>query len=201
MRILLALAFSLFLVTLVNLFLKSYSKKKNIKIFWHHYFFGYLFIIYLFIALSEVIGFPSLYRLQKNLNLGQDIFNPVTNLIPFSDGFEISAILNIIFFMPFGFLLPTLWEKYRKLLPTILHGLIFSFLIEISQLFTHRITDITDLIMNTIGAFLGWLLFSLLSKFFFKLCKKTAIELSITQFINIEYYLYILIAIICAFFS
>lgn len=103
--------------------------------------------------------------------------------------------------MPFGFLLPTLWEKYRKLLPTIFHGLIFSFLIEISKLFTHRISDITDLIMNTIGAFLGWLLFSLLSKFFFKLCKKTAVEFSVTKFINIEYYLYILIAIICAFLS
>ncbi|MPQ45222.1 VanZ family protein, partial [Clostridium tarantellae] len=177
--------FSITLITLINLFFKIYSKKKNIKICWQHYFFGYLFIIYLFIALSEVVGFPSLYRLQKNLNSGQAVFNPGINLIPFSDGLEISAILNIIFFMPFGFLLPTLWRKYRRLFPTILQGFILSFIIEMSQLFTHRATDITDLIMNTIGALLGWLLFSLLSKFFFKLCEKTAIEFSIIKFINI----------------
>lgn len=44
--------------------------------------------------------------------------------------------------MPFGFLLPTLWEKYRNL------WTIFSFIVEIGQLFVkYRATDIDDLIM------------------------------------------------------
>ncbi|MGL5615367.1 MAG: VanZ family protein [Sarcina sp.] len=201
MKILFALFLSLFLITILNLSLKTFEKKGTIKASWHHYFFGYLFIIYLFISLSEVVGFPSLYRIQKNLSLGQSIFNPEINLIPFSDGFEISAILNIIFFMPFGFLLPTLWNKYRKLLPVILHGVIFSIIIELSQLFTHRATDITDLIMNTLGTILGWLLFSLLSKTFSKLCDKTTIRTSKTNYLNIEYFFYIFIALLTAFLS
>ncbi|WP_416173818.1 hypothetical protein [Clostridium perfringens] len=36
-----------------------------------------------------------------------------------------------MFFMPFGFLLPTLWEKYRTLLPTLFAGILFSIIIEI----------------------------------------------------------------------
>lgn len=201
MRILFALLLSLFLITILNLSLKTFEKKGTIKTSWHHYFWGYFFIIYLFIALSEVVGFPSLYRIQKNLSLGQSIYNPEINLLPFSDGFEISAILNIIFFMPFGFLLPTLWNKYRKLSYVILQGFLFSLIIELSQLFTHRATDITDLIMNTLGAVLGWLLFSLLSKVFSKLCDKTAVKISKTNYLNLEYFFYIFIALITAFLS
>ncbi|MDZ7548062.1 VanZ family protein, partial [Clostridium perfringens] len=134
---------SIFIITVLNILLKKNRRNHDKEIKWQHYLFGYMFIIYLIISLTQVVGFPSLEEWQRLSRLNQPIFNPIINLIPFNDGFEISAILNVIFFMPFGFLLPTLWKKYRILWPTLCSGLVFSIIIEISQLFVlHRETDI-----------------------------------------------------------
>ena len=192
---------SIFLITIFNIFLnKSQSLKK--KIGWQHYFFGYLFILYLMISLTEVVGFPSLSAWQRLSRLNQPIFNPHINLVPFSHGFEITSVLNIILFMPYGFLLPTLWKKYKKLLPTLCNGILFSIIIEFGQLFVrYRATDINDLIMNTIGTICGWIIFNIISKIFHKLANKTVVEISSndSMTIKLEPYLYIAIPIISTF--
>ena len=193
---------SIFLITILNIFLNKNSKSLKKKIGWQHYFFGYLFILYLMISLTEVVGFPYLSDWQRLSRLNVPIFNPIINLVPFNDGFEISSILNIIFFMPFGFLLPTLWKKYRKLLKTLCSGILFSIIIEIGQLFVpHRASDINDLIMNTIGTICGWIIFNIISKIFHKLANKTVIEISSndSMAIKLEPYLYIAIPIISTF--
>jgi glycopeptide antibiotics resistance protein len=193
---------SFFLITILNIFLNKNSKSLKKKIGWQHYFFGYLFILYLMISLIEEVGFPSLSEWQRLSTLNKPIFNPIINLVPFNDGLELSAILNIILFMPFGFLLPTLWKKYRKLLPTLWNGLLFSIIIEIAQLFDlYRVSDITDLIMNTIGTICGWIIFNIISKFFHKLANKTTVEISSddSMTIKLEPYLYIAIAIVSTF--
>ncbi len=195
---------AIFLITVLNIFLSKNGKEFKEKIRWQHYFFGYLFMLYLIISLTQVVGFPSLQEWQRILNLNEIIFNPNINLLPFKFGLEISAILNIIFFMPFGFLLPTLWEKYRALWPTLYSGILFSTIIEISQLFTkYRATDINDLIMNTIGTICGWVIFNIISKVFHKLANKTAVQNASKDMmiIRLEPYLYIMIAIISAFLA
>lgn len=201
MRELLGFIISIFMITILNIFLNKSNKNFENKIRWQHYFFGYMFIVYLIIALIEV-GFPSLSEWQRISRLNKPIFNPEINLIPFKDGLEISSILNIIFFMPFGFLLPTLWRKYRKLLPTLYQGILFSLIIEISQMFVlYRVTDIDDLIMNTIGTICGWVVFNIMSKVFHGLNNKTVIQTSFnhTIIIKLEPYLYIVIAIVSSF--
>ncbi|MEG0308932.1 MAG: VanZ family protein [Clostridium sp.] len=193
---------AIFLTTVLNVFLNRNIKNLNKKIRWQHYFFGYLFIVYLIISLTQVVGFPSFHEWQRILRLNESIFNPNINLIPFKDGLEISAILNIIFFMPFGFLLPTLWRKYRTLWTTLYHGILFSMIIEISQLFVlHRAADINDLIMNIIGTICGWVIFDIISRGFHKLANKTSSEISSddTRVIKLEPYIYIVIAIISSF--
>lgn len=192
---------SFILIFVLNLFLKKTSTDFKKKIHWQHYFFGYLFILYLILSLTEVVGFPSLSEWQRLSGLNQPIFNAEINLVPFKDGLEISAILNIIFFMPFGFLLPTLWRKFRSFLPTLWYGLIFSLIIELSQLFVpYRATDINDLIMNTLGAVLGWIVFSLLRFSFRKLTEKTSAPTYNTALIiKLEPYIYVLVAITSAF--
>lgn len=93
------------------------------------------------------------------------IFNPQINWLPFSEGFDISSGLNIIFFIPLGIFLPLMWNTFDKLLPTFTIGFLFSFIIEIGQLFTlHRHTDVNDLIMNSLGVIAGWLLVHYLLK-------------------------------------
>jgi len=76
---------------------------------------------------------------------------------------EISHI-NPIPFIPFGFLIPLIWKKMRSLHLTALAGFSFSILIEISQLLNNRRTDIDDLIMNTLGAIIGFLIYKSFKK-------------------------------------
>lgn len=71
---------------------------------------------------------------------------------------------NIILFIPVGFLLPLLWKQYRKSSKTITLSILLSLAIECSQLFLSRGTDIDDLILNTIGAVLGYILYTLYKK-------------------------------------
>ena len=87
------------------------------------------------------------------------------NLIPFSQDVDIIAyILNVILFMPLGFLLPLIWVQINKWIYIVIYGSSFSFLIEISQIFNNRRTDIDDLILNILGTIIGYVLFLLYAK-------------------------------------
>ena len=68
---------------------------------------------------------------------------------------------NVALFVPLGFLLPLIWDRYRRAGRTAAAGLLLSTAIELSQLFNRRFTDVDDLIMNTLGAVLGWALWRL----------------------------------------
>ena len=197
---LLAILVSMVLITIIIIIL---NKKSSGKIKWQHFFFFCFLILYLVISLKDIVGFPTLSDLERKVMLGGPIFDPVLNFIPLSSGIEISTILNIIFFMPFGFLLPTLWNKFRKFIPTVFAGFIFSLIIEVGQLFTIRATDVDDLIMNTLGTILGFILFKILSIIFKKLSNKTMVEEYNKKDSIIKYgpYLYIGIAVISVFFS
>ena len=69
--------------------------------------------------------------------------------------------LNVLLFVPLGVLLPLVWPARYKLGRTLLTGFSFSLLIEVSQLFNNRVTDMDDLICNTLGAVAGYLMFRL----------------------------------------
>lgn len=132
--------------------LKKYSFKKIILLF--------IFAVY-FSAVFSAVGIPSINSL---------IVNAEFNLIPIIDVVSAPAeylkntILNILLFIPLGFLLPTIWNDYRTAKKTILTGLGTSFIIEILQIFTFRLTDIDDLITNTLGAVAGYYLYSSFSE-------------------------------------
>jgi len=122
---------------------------------------SYLLLAYFSITL-EIIGFPSLREWQASLTHYGSIFNPVVNFIPFSDGYQVFDTLNLVLFVPLGFLLPLLYKQFQPFGKTLLFGILFTIGIEVSQLFTlHRATDINDLIMNTLGVIVGWLMYRL----------------------------------------
>lgn len=73
-------------------------------------------------------------------------------------------ITNIILFIPLGVFLPSLWNKFEKFFNTILVGFFFSLIIELFQLLNMRATDIDDLLMNTLGVAIGYLIYILLFK-------------------------------------
>ena len=74
--------------------------------------------------------------------------------------------------VPFGFLVPIIWKNYRKFYKTLFLGAGFSLMIEISQLITNRTTDVNDLIANTIGALIGYIIWQIVSLCFGEHLKK-----------------------------
>lgn len=127
-----------------------------------HLIWSYIFILYLDMALDVAGGgglwdigyYDSIIRIEE------------INLIPFQSEGAMTYILNIIMFMPLGFLLPLLWKQYEKIARVIAAGAGFSFLVEVSQLFNRRKTDIDDLIMNVIGTALGFVICRIFHKVF-----------------------------------
>ena len=112
-----------------------------------------------------VAGLPSVIYLR---------FEPNFNFIPFA-GMSDSpsdAILNVALFVPLGFFLAVLWKPFRNWKKALLFGFCTSLASEVLQMFTFRATDVNDLITNTLGAVLGWLL----AHFAVKLCPRLNLD-------------------------
>ncbi len=79
---------------------------------------------------------------------------------------------NILLFIPFGFLMLSFWHKKTRiigLLFAIIAGMALSAFLEIMQLFvTIRTTSITDVCNNTIGTFIGAMIYLCFRKQFAK---------------------------------
>ena len=87
------------------------------------------------------------------------------NLIPFSSAIDVTGYLqNVLLFVPFGILVPLLWRSMDSPVHIAGSALAFSLLIELSQLLNPRRTDIDDLILNTLGALAGYVIFRLLHR-------------------------------------
>jgi Glycopeptide antibiotics resistance protein len=71
---------------------------------------------------------------------------------------------NIVWFVPMGFFIPALGKKNRGFLKVILIGALVSISIESLQFVLNTgVTDIDDVIFNTIGAAVGYLLYLICS--------------------------------------
>ena len=119
-----------------------------------------IFGFYLVVVLA-LVGFPNITMSKMEFTV---------NLIPFiymlSD--LVNACLNVLLFVPFGFFLPMLWKEFRSIKRVALAGIVATFFIEISQLFTGRATDIDDIITNSIGTLIGYFIGCFVTKNFTK---------------------------------
>ena len=72
------------------------------------------------------------------------------------------VVENVLLFVPYGFLLPWVYERARGFLRTGFWGLSSSVYVEILQLVTGRgYFQIDDILANTLGTLIGFLIFSL----------------------------------------
>jgi len=122
-----------------------------------------LLALYLLILLWLV-----LFKFSLNLSSVLDYQTRSLNLIPFADASRNNLrgwIYNIVIFIPFSLLLSVNLKRanfWRKLACV----LILSLAIEITQfILMIGITDITDIITNTFGGFLGLVLYDLSNKY------------------------------------
>ena len=111
-------------------------------------------------GLSDILNVP-------DGAINHSIIKARINLIPFNV-IDRSFFLNILMLIPLGFLVPLIWKDYRKWNKTILLGAGFSLMIEISQLVTTRATDINDLIANTIGTLIGYVIWKIFFRNYLK---------------------------------
>lgn len=103
------------------------------------------------------------------------------NIYPFHDfllgriGAKRDIILNVIMLIPFGFIYPII--KKKKLFRTVVAAFTFSLMIELFQLMitifitNYRSFDVTDLITNTIGGLIGYVIYLLFKALFVKKLK------------------------------
>ncbi|MGK0551770.1 VanZ family protein [Enterococcus faecalis] len=186
------------LIAFILLTIYYYFKYKEVKMDYKQLTICYFFTFFLLFLFVKVEGFPSLtefYRLKKQTG---HWYHGNSNLIPFTAGLSITDLFNLVAFVPIGIMLPLMWEKYHRLLPTVAYGAALSLLIEFSQLFTfHRVTNTSDLLMNILGTIVGWLFFKKTLKPLFsknKACEMTGEE-------GYEEWLLPSIAIISALFA
>ena len=106
------------------------------------------------------IYLSGVYALVGLPTVGYIRFDANINLVPFAYLFSdlTNSLLNVALFIPLGIGLPLLWKRFRNPVRTVFFGLLVSAAIEFLQLFTLRATDINDLITNTLGTCLGFLL-------------------------------------------
>lgn len=132
-----------------------------------HIVWSLIFMLYGFMAVHLTAGIGTIWDLLAYGRLDSSI-----NLIPLAAMDWWGYTLNAFMFMPLGFLLPLIWKSFRQAKKTVVFGFFMSLTIEICQLFCFRATDVDDLIMNTLGAFLGYLCWKLLKLVFPKAGEK-----------------------------
>ena len=116
----------------------------------------FVFGYYLFGLLTVTgIGFTSTMNFHPNIS-----WTPFIGMITG----PIDTILNVILFVPLGFFLPLLYKKYHNIKAIALTGLLLSLAVEFVQMFDWGSSDINDLMTNTAGACVGFLIYFLLSK-------------------------------------
>lgn len=92
---------------------------------------------------------------------------PFVNLFDYSEKRDIliNVIGNTAMFIPVGIVWPIVYKKLNTHKKIISAGIGFSLCIEILQLpFYDRVTDIDDLILNSIGFIIGYLLYIMVSR-------------------------------------
>lgn len=109
---------------------------------------------------------------------GAEIRSEQINLLPFSRTIDGTAYgLNILLFLPFGLLSPWFCDRMASWKKVLEGGFSLSLLIEVSQLLNNRSTDVDDLILNTLGALVGWGLYRLLRRYLPRLARPLPLPL------------------------
>ena len=107
------------------------------------------------IAVFSAVGVPAVSTCRVDFSFH---FIPLIDIVSSPLAYIKNTILNIILFIPMGFLVPVVWPDYRSKKIMFFMGFALSASIEFLQIFTFRLTDVDDLITNTAGTVIGYYL-------------------------------------------
>lgn len=95
------------------------------------------------------------------------------NLQPFNSYINWATwLLNALLFVPLGFLLPCGWRGFDRVGSSLAFGFCLSLAIELSQLLNFRVTDMDDLIANTLGMLVGLAIYRLVRRIAIRACPR-----------------------------
>lgn len=126
----------------------------------------------IFICYTILICYYTIFAESMGRAPGDVIGTPRYNLVPFTEirrfivyrnqlgirAFMLNVVGNVVAFIPCGFLLPAISRRCRRMHKCVLIGFLISFVIECTQLaFRVGSFDIDDMMLNTLGVFIGFL--------------------------------------------
>lgn len=136
-----------------------------------------MYIYIVMVLFVTLMPFPMPFGATNNLFMETANFIPFRDLTSNYNGAVREIILNVIMMMPFGFLYAII--KKKGILSTVALTFLFSLIIESCQLLSawwgslsSRSFDVTDLITNTFGGFIGYLIYIVLRPVVHKLLKE-----------------------------
>jgi len=160
----------------------KHKNKKQVN--WLKEFLYFLFIIYMLMVISVTLFPLALWidfnwdQIKNGINLIPvvSIMKDISSIGTAYDGdsmFMIGLIIrnvggNILLFLPFGFFVPILFEKYKNMKRTVILGFFVSICIEFIQFFEllaggwGRTVDVDDVLCNVLGVCIGFLIFTVL---------------------------------------
>ena len=123
-----------------------------------------VFIIYIIglLSLTFIVRETMILRTPDNRGVVLEPLREIDAMLHQPNHFFwfMQIFLNILLFVPFGFLLPIISERFRSFWLTTVTGFVFSAGIETMQYITGRgLTEVDDVINNTAGALIGYILY------------------------------------------
>lgn len=124
-------------------------------------------------------GWIENYGYEPNLipfaKIGEMVASGVRYDMPW-DYIVVPVLGNVAMTVPFGFLVPVVARRLRRLWRTVLATVLYSVAIELSQLMVglvafgllYRTVDVDDVILNTLGGAIGYGAFVLIERSFGK---------------------------------
>ena len=114
-------------------------------------------IITLFVRTYDLEVKTLLNPLSKYSQIGNSLALDGVKCFSKNRGMIMEIVLNILLFIPLGYLVPAVKDAFRKCWKILLLGLGLSVFIEVSQLVLHMgCFDVADLLHNTLGAGIGY---------------------------------------------
>lgn len=166
----------------------SYIKSTNQKIVLHNEIFNLLFIIYVLLLFELLTGTENSYGSGMNII-------PFKEIMRYKFGskmFIYNVLGNILIFVPFGYFISR-YVKPKKVFPIIVDAIITSITVETVQLKIGRSFDIDDVMLNMVGAVLGYFVYIALDaiyKHLPKILQKDFIYDAISLIILVMFILY-----------
>ena len=127
-------------------------------------FVAYMVFALYFLLFAETFGRGSINR-GYSYNL--ELFREIRRYMEWSSKSQLGMKMmflniwgNIIIFMPFGFFIPTVVKKAKNIVIVTILSFVFSVSVEVTQLLTKAGSfDVDDLLLNTIGGAIGYILY------------------------------------------